>query len=239
MKISIVTGLSLCAASAAFAPPKSMVSIRNVLRMTSPNNGKDGGVEMPNISMPDVSKVADSFGKYDVGTVLGNIAPSDGEALGSRGELYFFVQAVLVMCVLIGGVPIVGDVLQALLGPVFLLGGAALALLSLADLGSDALSPFPKPPKTATLKTTGIYAEMRHPMYTGLLTTLFGLSLGTNSADRLLLTGALLYLCEIKTEKEEEFLTQQFPSEYPAYQAMVTEKFLPVTLSKKLPWCKE
>ena len=55
-------------------------------------------------------------------------------------------------------------------------------------------------------------------MYTGLLTIMLGLSLWTNSADRLLLTALLLYVIDIKSEKEEAFLLQEFPFEYPKYK---------------------
>ena len=84
-----------------------------------------------------------------------------------------------------------------------MLGGFVVALASLGDLGSDSLSPFPAPPRGAILKTDGIYARMRHPLYTGLIMIMAGLSIATNNADRLLLTAVLWYLLEIKSDKEE------------------------------------
>jgi protein-S-isoprenylcysteine O-methyltransferase Ste14 len=187
--------------------------------MTDEKKSKEGmsmpDISMPDISMPDLSGITDSLAGYDIGTVFSNL--SSGE-VGTRGEVYFAAQASLVLCILIGGVPVIGAPLQGILGPGLLLGGLVLAVLSLVDLGSDSLSPFPAPPQTATLKTSGIYAEMRHPMYTGLLTIMLGLSLWTNSADRLLLTALLLYLVEVKSEKEEEFLLEQFPTDYALYQ---------------------
>lgn len=88
-------------------------------------------------------------------------------------------------------------------GPALLLGGTVVSFKALGDLGIDSLSPFPSPPRGSALKTEGIYGQMRHPMYTGLLMFMLGLSIATNNADRLLLTGLLWYLLEVKSEKEE------------------------------------
>jgi len=151
---------------------------------------------------------------YDMGTVLQNLRTD----FGTRGEVYFAAQAGLILCILLGGVPILGEPLQAVLGPLLLLSGLLIAVLSVADLGSDSLSPFPKPTTSGSLKTTGIYAQMRHPMYTGLLMIMLGLSVSTNSADRLLLTGFLYYLIEVKSDKEEIFLMEEYGNEYKAYQ---------------------
>jgi protein-S-isoprenylcysteine O-methyltransferase Ste14 len=99
-----------------------------------------------------------------------------------------------------------------------LLSGLLVGVLSVVDLGSDSLSPFPKPSSSGSLKTTGVYGQMRHPMYTALMTVMLGLSMISNSADRLLLTGLLYYLLEVKSDKEEAFLAEQYGSDYAAYQ---------------------
>jgi protein-S-isoprenylcysteine O-methyltransferase Ste14 len=88
-------------------------------------------------------------------------------------------------------------------GPGLLLGGTVIALKAFGDLGSDSLSPFPSPPQGASLKMDGIYGQMRHPMYTGLLMIMAGLSIASNSADRLLLTALLWFWIDIKANKEE------------------------------------
>ena len=121
-------------------------------------------------------------------------------------------------------------------GPGLLLGGLVVALASLGDLGSDSLSPFPAPPRGASLKTDGIYAQMRHPLYTGLLMVMAGLSIATNNADRLLLTAVLWYLLEIKSDKEEDFLTQEYGQEYMDYKEAVPGKFVPADLFDDMPW---
>ena len=55
-------------------------------------------------------------------------------------------------------------------------------------------------------------------MYTAVMTVMLGLSVVTNSADRLLLTAFLYYVLEVKSDKEEIFLTESYGSEYTDYQ---------------------
>jgi protein-S-isoprenylcysteine O-methyltransferase Ste14 len=123
-------------------------------------------------------------------------------------------------------------------GPGLLLGGGAVVVQSLAALGSDSLSPFPAPPRTGALKTDGIYGQMRHPMYTGLIMVMSGLSIFTDSADRLLLTALLAYLVEIKSNKEEAYLLESYGQAYNDYMEQVPEKFLPTFLMEAMPWNK-
>ena len=111
-----------------------------------------------------------------------------------------------------------------------------MAAKSLADLKSDSLSPFPSPPQGGSLKTGGIYEFCRHPMYLGLLMIMAGLSIATNSADRLLLTAVLWYFLEVKADKEEDFLLDTYGPEYAEYKANVPGKFLPPDLLDDMPW---
>lgn len=183
--------------------------------------------KLPDFDLPEL-------GDFDVGAVVDNLTPADGKALGERGEAYFAAQVVLVLCILIGTVPVIGEGLNFVFGPVTVLGGLGLAALSVIDLGSDSLSPFPAATESSTLKTTGIYAEMRHPLYTSLMLIMLGLSISTDSASRLLLTIVLGLLLEVKSEKEEEFLVEKFPEEYPAYREKVSNKFFPTTITNEL-----
>lgn len=163
--------------------------------------------------------------------VITNI--SSGE-LGSRGEIYFAIQAVLFLCILYGNIPVLGDVLTFLFGPVACLAGVAVAALGLKDLGSN-LSPFPKVPENTELVQTGIFAEIRHPIYAGLLCFSLGLSIWTGSAMRMLLTGALWLLLEKKSDYEEASLIETFDG-YTEYKKKVTGKFFPARLLESLPF---
>lgn len=188
------------------------------------NNNNDSDIDGPSLKAGSldfskvtaaVKKLLQSVQSYKMGEVWQNI--KEGE-LGKRGEAYFFGQAALILCIVVGGVPVIGAPLRFLLGPSLLLAGVVAALYSVVDLGSDSLSPFPKPASKGLLKTTGIYEEMRHPMYTALLSFLSGLALVTNSADRVLLTGFLWYLLEVKSDKEEDFLVEQYGQAYLDYK---------------------
>jgi len=169
--------------------------------------------DISNIS-GSVSRTFKELLNYDISKVVDN---SKGD-MGRRGEAYFFAQAALIVCIVVGGVPVVGEPLQAVLGPLLLVSGFLVGVLSVVDLGSDSLSPYPKPVDSGNLKTTGVYSQMRHPMYTALMTVMLGLSVVTNSADRLLLTAFLYYLLEVKSDKEEIFLTEVYGSDYTDYQ---------------------
>jgi protein-S-isoprenylcysteine O-methyltransferase Ste14 len=159
-----------------------------------------------------------------------------GGQFGERGEAYFAAQAALMLCVVLGGIPLVGDFLMLLLGPGLLLAGVGVAAVSVKDLGSS-LSPWPKPAESAELKTDGLYASVRHPMYAGALAACAGLSIVTGSATRLLLTAVLLYVLDVKSDYEEAQLVEAYPG-YRAYQAKVANKFFPQEILDQMPWRK-
>ena len=176
---------------------------------------------LENLNLPDV----------DASKIVENTISGD---FGARGEAYFAAQAVVLLSVLFGGLPIVGDSLPNLAGATLLALGSVLLVSGGIDLG-DNLSPWPKPADGAELVQDGIYGEVRHPMYSGLLALCFGFSLVTGSADRLLLSGLLWYILELKTDVEEEELQKSYPG-YSDYMQKVPGKFVPEELVKAMPW---
>jgi protein-S-isoprenylcysteine O-methyltransferase Ste14 len=172
------------------------------------------------------------FQSLDLDTIKDNVM--GGGQFGERGEAYFAAQAVVMLCVVLGGIPLVGDFLMLLLGPGLLLAGLGVAVISVKDLGSS-LSPWPKPASTGELKTDGLYAYVRHPMYAGALAACAGLSIVTGSATRLLLTAVLLYVLDVKSDYEEAQLIEAYPG-YKSYQAEVTNKFFPQAILDQMPW---
>lgn len=90
-------------------------------------------------------------------------------------------------------------------------------------LGAN-LTPFPRPQPEGTLVREGIYAEVRHPMYGGLLLIAFGWALLTANSLRLVCVGLLAALFDAKARREEGWLTERFP-EYAAYQDEVPRFF--------------
>uniref|UniRef100_A0A7S2XU15 Protein-S-isoprenylcysteine O-methyltransferase n=1 Tax=Attheya septentrionalis TaxID=420275 RepID=A0A7S2XU15_9STRA len=160
----------------------------------------------------------------------------DGE-LGQRGEQYVIAQVLLVLFVLIGGVPILGDPLASLLGPSLLLTGLGVAVVGVNEMGGS-LSPWPVPPSNESNKQlikSGLFSKVRHPIYSGLLLFSAGLSISTDSANRLLLTAILLYVLDVKSDYEEKKLMEVFP-DYAEYQKEVPGKFFPSEITSKLPW---
>jgi protein-S-isoprenylcysteine O-methyltransferase Ste14 len=179
-----------------------------------------------NINLDSIMKNADA--------IRSNVY--DGE-FGTRGEEYTVTQVFLLFCILIGGVPIVGDFLALVCGPVLVLAGSAILAVSVNDLGASN-SPWPVPgPSSDGLKTGGLYAQFRHPVYAGLLAVCAGVSVITGSSARLLLTAALLYSLNVKADYEEGELMKKYP-EYAAYKEEVPSRFFPKVISDALPWTK-
>lgn len=148
--------------------------------------------------------------------------------VGERGETYVVAQFTLLFCIAIG----VGDYfVTTILGPVLILAGLILVYKSAADL-KDNLSPWPvaTDPKAGrgSLINKGIYSYIRHPMYSGLLMGMVGLSILTESTTRLLLTIALYVVLDAKSDFEEASLVDTYGSDYEEYKANVQNKFFPL-----------
>lgn len=134
-------------------------------------------------------------------------------------------QLSLMACVLFGGVPVVGGVLELVAGPGFVVGGAALLGFGAYEIGLDNMTPFASPAEKGDLKTSGAFALSRHPMYAGLLLGSLGLSVTTHSFQRIVASVLLFFLLDSKAQLEEEKLAEKFAA-YAAYASTVP-KFLP------------
>jgi len=162
--------------------------------------------------------------------ILGNMLSGE---FGKRGEAYVATQVFLVLCILFGGLPVLGDALNFICGPILIALGAGVCALGIIDMGAS-LSPWPVPTGD-DLITEGIYSKMRHPIYSGLLAIMAGFSIVTGSAPRLLLTAALWYALDLKSDYEEKQLVEEF-DEYEAYREQVPGKFFPQEIVAILPW---
>jgi protein-S-isoprenylcysteine O-methyltransferase Ste14 len=152
---------------------------------------------------------------------------------GGRGEQYFIAQISIILCIFYGNVPLLGDLLEFLLGPCLVLIGTVIAILGVKDLGQN-LSPWPSVPENSSLVTNGVYSQFRHPIYTGLLTFCIGISVWSGSAMRVLLTVALWLLLEKKSSFEEESLLENFGKEYELYKEQVPGKIIPTKFFSKI-----
>lgn len=109
--------------------------------------------------------------------------------------------------------------------------GIGLALVSavfgwraFSDLGKN-LTAFPKPLDDATLVTDGVYAIVRHPIYTAVLAGALGYSIYQASLYALAGTVVLGIWFEYKSRREETFLRERFAA-YATYAQRV-KKFIP------------
>ena len=99
---------------------------------------------------------------------------------------------------------------------VWIAGGIALGVWSLATLGLRHLRATPEPAAGARLIVTGPYRWMRHPMYTATLVVVTGWLIGYATWPRGLLALLLLVVLLVKLRFEERLLARHFP-EYAAY----------------------
>lgn len=102
--------------------------------------------------------------------------------------------------------------------------GGAVMIGSGRTLGRN-LSALPEPLDTSELVTTGLYAQIRHPIYSGLLALGLGWGILRGSAGALGWTAALAALFHFKSAREEKALLARFP-DYAAYRKR-TKRFVP------------
>jgi len=206
--------------------PKSNAPRNDLTRLyswTPPETGKPSGrnLSMPEINV-DVESIKSSLENIS-NSLQGNFQEGD---FGERGEQYVIAQGFLIVCILGGGVPLVGGALQFIFGPVLLAAGLLVAASAVLEI-EDGLTPFPKTISKSTLRTDNVYGYVRHPMYSGLLATMMGYSIMTDSASRVLLTLVLYCVLYAKSVYEEQDLIESLQG-YQAYKKAVRGRFLPV-----------
>jgi len=87
------------------------------------------------------------------------------------------------------------------------------------------LTPLPEPNPALGLLRSGVYAVIRHPMYTGLLLNAFGLAILLQKPFGVAMAVALTVFFNLKAREEERRLLRCYP-EYAEYQR-TTGRFLP------------
>ena len=136
------------------------------------------------------------------------------------GYAYVFVQLALVLFIAVvpHRVDWPGGILVAIAWAIFL---AGMAIMGIGALGlGTGLTAHPVPNGRSELKTTGLYAFVRHPIYLGVLTTMLGVTIRTRSFVALVAYIALSVLLHFKANWEEQRLKEHF-SDYDEYASKV------------------
>lgn len=110
--------------------------------------------------------------------------------------------------------------------------GLVVAAVAAVRLGG-ALRPSPVPAANGELQTVGFYRFVRHPIYTGVLAVVLGVTIRSGS----LITAAVALITfgffSIKAKWEEERLAEHYPG-YEAYAAQ-TPRFIPLGTMRANP----
>jgi protein-S-isoprenylcysteine O-methyltransferase Ste14 len=158
---------------------------------------------------------------------LERVSLRDQGAAWALGQLILLVLILLVP-VQIDGLPGWPESLRGMSVVAGLLVGAAgilLLILSGLQLGAN-LTIFPRPKADGSLTQSGVYAFVRHPMYSGVLLVALGWTLLRTSIPGLILTLVLGLFFDRKARREEVWLVEKYP-DYGAYRKRVR---------KLIPW---
>jgi protein-S-isoprenylcysteine O-methyltransferase Ste14 len=151
---------------------------------------------------------------------------------GRRGEWYVALQGVIFALLVLGpkngfGLSPWPDrvaTLAAYGGGVLIALGATMSVVAALHLG-DNLTPLPHPKENASLVVSGAYRLVRHPIYCGIVLIAFGWALFVNGSLTLVYAALLLLFFDIKSRREEAWLSERFP-DYADYQKRV-RKLIP------------
>lgn len=94
------------------------------------------------------------------------------------------------------------------LGIILMIGGLAIVIVSLVSLGA-ALTATPVPQESAALRTQGIYALVRHPVYSGILVAGLGFTLAVGSIWQVVLWVTLAVFFYAKAFWEDRLLAEK------------------------------
>lgn len=142
------------------------------------------------------------------------------------GWLWVGGQAVLLGCLVLlpgGSAWPTPDWLRAIAAVVFV-GGLAIIGLAAVGLGRG-LTPTPVPNERGALTTSGFYRYVRHPIYTGVLAVVAGMTLRSGSWIMLATAVATVVFFDRKAAWEEAQLIEHY-ADYPTY-AEATPRFVP------------
>ena len=114
--------------------------------------------------------------------------------------------------------------LSWIIASILSLSGLIFIIKGLIDLGKN-LTPLPYPREDGELVKTGIYGIVRHPLYSGLIFAAIAWTIFQISLSHLIATAILLIFFDIKSRREETWLSEKYP-DYSDYRQRV-KKLIP------------
>jgi protein-S-isoprenylcysteine O-methyltransferase Ste14 len=149
--------------------------------------------------------------------------------LGRRGGGWVALQLALIGAIAAAGTrgsrwPSPARAVRTIAAAASALAGLCLFAGAATRLGSQ-ITPFPKPVEEGSLKRSGAYGLVRHPMYGGVLLIALGWALVSSPLALAPWTAAAVFL-DAKRRREEAWLIEAHP-DYEEYQASVRHSFVP------------
>lgn len=115
--------------------------------------------------------------------------------------------------------------LMTIVGLVVLSAGIALVLAGGVQLG-PAMTAYPLPRSGGELREHGVYAHVRHPIYSGAILVAVGWSVVFASIAGGALTLLLVLFFDLKSRREEHWLVDRYP-QYADYRNRTPARFVP------------
>jgi protein-S-isoprenylcysteine O-methyltransferase Ste14 len=144
-----------------------------------------------------------------------------------RGGGWVVIQFALMIAVIVLGLVFPSDWTNwsvIVVGLVLLTAGGWFGIAGVKLLGRNR-TPFPQPRDDSELVQAGIYARVRHPLYTSVMLVSVGWALIWQSWPAGIPALALIPFFHAKARREERWLREKFPG-YAAYEKRVP-RFLP------------
>lgn len=145
----------------------------------------------------------------------------------SRGGVWVVAQSILMTLVIVLGVIFHGDWTRLWMiasGAGLLCWGGYFGIGGVVVLGRNR-TPYPKPRDGSELVQHGVYARVRHPLYTSVILSSLGWSLIWQSWPSFIAALVLIPFFRAKARCEERWLRKQFPG-YAEYERRVP-RFIP------------
>ena len=155
-------------------------------------------------------------------------------SLGPRGEGWLALQLVAIVAVVYAAsvdpwrieLPSGIGSMLAVVGTALSVLGVTIVVIAASELGRrHSFSTLPMPAADGVLVETGLYARVRHPVYSGIVLAELGWAVASASPLALGALVVLVVVLNLKAAREEIWLAKRYPG-YAAYRAR-TRRLIP------------